>query len=86
MLRRRLNDSKSDESGIVIMTAMLIMGIILLIGGMIFIYAMVSMLVQNIIPIAIAICLVMVLPILAKAYFQMKTKTPYQDQRKVQAA
>ena len=83
MLRRRLNDFKSDERGLILI--MMVGFIILLVIGMVFIYFLINMLVSNIIPIAIAICLVMVLPILAKADFQMKTKTPYQDQRAVQA-
>ena len=82
MLRRRLKDFKSDERGLILI--LMIGFIILLLIGMVFIYFLINMLISNIIPIAIAICLVIVLPILAKAYFQKKTGTPYQDQRKVQ--
>jgi len=86
MLRQRLRDFKSNERGIVIAAGAIAAGLIMLglgIAFMLFLYFVTSMLVQNIVPIAIAIVLIIVVPIFAKGWFQKTTGTPY-DQKAVQ--
>jgi len=70
-------DFRKDESGIACMSAMLILGGLLLIAGIIITLFMVNLVVTNIIPIAIGVILIICLPIATKGWYYSKTGKEY---------
>lgn len=59
----------------------MIVSMLLMVGLAIFMFFFIQMLVVNIVPIAIAIVLIICLPILAKAYYTKKTGREYPSQK-----
>ena len=77
---RSLIKEKADEA--VITIVMGIFALVILFGGLIFMFFFVQMIADNILFIGLAITMVIAIPILAKAYFTKTTGKMYPEAKK----